>query len=206
MTPKKKAVSIELINLKEVEMRKLFYLFVSLVVGLCICTSCEKIEQAEQKQEAVKKTEEVLKVWGVKKVEKAKQIEEKQKLVKAEKTEEVKKGNVTTPAPKPEATVEEANKTKEAVSEEKTTVKQVASVDLAAGKEVYEKKGMCMACHGADGSKPFKLTKLFTGEDYTVEEQEEWIEKEPQMKMLKNKLTKQDLINVTGYLNQKLKK
>jgi len=199
-------------------MKRLFYLLVSLVVGLCICTSCEKIEQAKQKQEAVKKTEEVLKVWGVKKVEKPKQIEEKQKLVKAEKaeevkqkqevvkTEEVERGNVTTPAPKPEVTVEEAKKTEEAVSEEKITVKQVASVDLAAGKEVYEKKGMCMACHGADGSKPFKLTKLFTGEDYTVEEQEEWIEKEPQMKMLKSKLTKQDLINVTAYLNQKLKK
>ena len=197
-------------------MKRLFYLFISLVVGLCICTSCEKIEQAKQKQEAVKKTEEVLKVWGVKKVEKPKQIEEKQKLVKAEKaeevkqkqevvkTEEVEKGNVTTPAP--EVIVEEAKKTEEAASEEKTTVKQVASADLAAGKEVYEKKGMCVACHGADGSKPFKLTKLFTGEDYTVEEQEEWIEKEPQMKMLKNTLTKQDLINVTAYLNQKLKK
>ena len=195
-------------------MKRLFYLFVSLVavVGLCVCTSCKKTEKVEKKQEVTK-------------------------------MEEVQKGNVTTPAPEvttaPEATVEEANKTKEVVSEEKTsavkaapeevtktkgaknakegdvteaaseektTVKQAASVDLAAGKEVYEKKGMCMACHGADGSKPFKLTKLFTGKDYTVEEQEEWIEKEPQMKMLKNKLTKQDLINVTGYLNQKLKK
>ena len=189
-------------------MKRLFYLFVSLVVvvGLCVCTSCKKTEKVEKKQEVTK-------------------------------MEEVQKGNVTTPAPEVtveeanktkeavleektsavKAAPEEVTKTKgaknaeeadvtEAASEEKTTVKQAASVDLAAGKEVYEKKGMCMACHGVDGSKPFKLTKLFTGKDYTVEEQEEWIEKEPQMKMLKNKLTKQDLINVTGYLNQKLKK
>jgi len=184
-------------------MRKLFYLFVSLVVGLCICNSCEKIEQAEQKQEAVKKTEEVLKVWGVKKVEKPKQVEEKQEVVKAKKTEEVQKGNVTTPAP--EATVEKATKTEEAVPEEKTTA-VTAAADIAAGEEVYKGKGMCIMCHGADGSKPFKLTKLFTGEEYTVEEEKEWIDKEPQMKMLKNKLTEQDLINVNAYINQKLKK
>jgi mono/diheme cytochrome c family protein len=170
-------------------MKRLFYLFVSLVVvvGLCICTSCKKTEEVEEKQE-VTKTEEVQKSnVTTPAVEEAvpEEVEEKQEVTK---TEEVQKSNVTTPA------------VEEAVPEEKATT-VTAAADLTAGEEVYKKKGMCVGCHGADGSKPFKLTKLFTGKDYTVKEQEEWIEKEAQMKFLKGKLTKQDLINVNAYLN-----
>ncbi len=73
--------------------------------------------------------------------------------------------------------------------------------DVAAGKAIYYGKGMCAACHGKDGSKPFKLTKLFKGETYTVQELKEWIDKEAQMKMLKGKLTEKDLADVTAYTN-----
>lgn len=132
---------------------------------------------------------------------KTEKVEKKQEVTK---TEEVQKDKVTTPAVK--ATVEEAKKKVEEVVPEEKATPVTAAADIAAGEEVYKKKGMCIMCHGADGSKPFKLTKLFTGGKYTVEEEKEWIDKEPQMKMLKDKLTEQDLINVNAYINQKLGK
>ncbi|MCD6130396.1 MAG: c-type cytochrome [Deltaproteobacteria bacterium] len=73
--------------------------------------------------------------------------------------------------------------------------------DVGAGKAIYNGKGMCKACHGKDGSKPFKLTKLFKGETYTVQELKEWIGKEAQMKMLKGKLTEKELADVNAYTN-----
>jgi len=131
---------------------------------------------------------------------KTEKVEKKQEVTK---TEEVQKNKVTTPAV--EKAAEEAKKKVEEVVPEKKTA-PVTAADIAAGEEVYKGKGMCIMCHGADGSKPFKLTKLFTGGKYTVEEEKEWINKEPQMKMLKDKLTEQDLINVNAYINQKLRK
>jgi len=73
--------------------------------------------------------------------------------------------------------------------------------DVGAGKAIYYGKGMCVACHGKDGSKPFKLTKLFKGETYTVEEQKEWAKKEAQMKFLQKKMTDKDWADVNAYTN-----
>ena len=73
--------------------------------------------------------------------------------------------------------------------------------DIGAGKAIYYGKGMCVACHGKDGSKPFKLTKLFKGEAYTVEEQKEWAKKEAQMKFLQKKMTDKDWADVNEYTN-----
>lgn len=73
--------------------------------------------------------------------------------------------------------------------------------DIGAGKAIYYGKGMCVACHGKDGSKPFKLTKLFKGETYSVEEQKEWAKEETQMKFLQKKMTDKDWADVNEYTN-----
>ncbi|MEA3293271.1 MAG: hypothetical protein U9P88_02330 [Patescibacteria group bacterium] len=73
--------------------------------------------------------------------------------------------------------------------------------DMGAGKVIYYGKGMCVACHAKDGSKPFKLTKLFKGGTYSIEEQKEWAKKEAQMKFLQKKMTDKDWADVNEYTN-----
>jgi cytochrome c553 len=73
--------------------------------------------------------------------------------------------------------------------------------DVDAGKAIYYGKGMCVACHSKDGSRPFKLVKLFKGETYTVEEQKEWAKTEVQMKFLQKKMTDKDWADVNAYTN-----